>query len=57
MAAPQTLYAKSGNVQLAYQAIGAGPRDVVLDWAATHPHRVESLVLMPAPGLFAAASG
>jgi class 3 adenylate cyclase len=36
MPAPRTLYAKSGNVHLAYQAIGDGPRDVVLvlDWAS-----------------------
>jgi class 3 adenylate cyclase len=36
MPAPRTLYAKSGDVQLAYQAIGEGPRDVVLvlDWAS-----------------------
>jgi class 3 adenylate cyclase len=36
MAAPRTLYAKSGDVHLAYQAIGEGPRDVVLvlDWAS-----------------------
>ena len=36
MPAPRTLYAKSGDVHLAYQAIGEGPRDVVLvlDWAS-----------------------
>jgi len=36
MPTPRTLYAKSGNVHLAYQAIGDGPRDVVLvlDWAS-----------------------
>jgi class 3 adenylate cyclase len=36
MPTPRTLYAKSGNVHLAYQAIGGGPRDVVLvlDWAS-----------------------
>jgi class 3 adenylate cyclase len=36
MPTPRTLYAKSGNVHLAYQAIGHGPRDVVLvlDWAS-----------------------
>jgi len=34
--APRTLYAKSGDVHLAYQAIGEGERDVVLvlDWAS-----------------------
>jgi class 3 adenylate cyclase/alpha-beta hydrolase superfamily lysophospholipase len=34
--APQTLYAKSGDVHLAYQAIGGGERDIVLvlDWAS-----------------------
>ena len=36
MAAPRTLYARSGDVQLAYQVVGDGPRDVVLslDWAS-----------------------
>src|SRR5438552_3769498 len=36
MPAPRTLYAKSGDVHLAYQVIGDGPRDVVLvlDWAS-----------------------
>jgi len=36
MPAPRTLYAKSGDVHLAYQAIGEGTRDVVLvlDWAS-----------------------
>ena len=36
MPAPRTLYAKSGDVHLAYQAIGEGERDVVLvlDWAS-----------------------
>jgi class 3 adenylate cyclase len=36
MAAPRTLYARSGDVHLAYQVIGEGPRDVVLvlDWAS-----------------------
>jgi class 3 adenylate cyclase len=36
MPAPRTLYARSGDVQLAYQVIGDGPRDVVLvlDWAS-----------------------
>ena len=33
---PRTLYARSGDVQLAYQVIGEGARDVVLvlDWAS-----------------------
>jgi class 3 adenylate cyclase len=36
VARPRTLYARSGDVHLAYQAIGEGPRDVVLvlDWAS-----------------------
>ena len=36
MAAPVTRYARSGEVHLAYQIIGDGPRDVVLslDWAS-----------------------
>ena len=36
MAAPVTRYARSGEVHLAYQVIGDGPRDVVLslDWAS-----------------------
>lgn len=36
MAAPRTLYARSGDVQLAYQVVGDGPRDIVLalDWAS-----------------------
>ena len=36
MAAPTTQYARSGDVHLAYQVIGDGPRDVVLslDWAS-----------------------
>ena len=36
-AAPATRYARSGDVHLAYQVIGDGPRDLVfsLDWA-TH---------------------
>jgi class 3 adenylate cyclase/alpha-beta hydrolase superfamily lysophospholipase len=36
MPAPRTLYAKSGEVHLAYQAIGEGERDIVLvlDWAS-----------------------
>src|SRR5437773_5946576 len=36
MATPRTLYARSGDVHLAYQVIGDGPRDVVfvLDWAS-----------------------
>ena len=36
MAAPTTRYARSGDVHLAYQVIGDGPRDVVLslDWAS-----------------------
>lgn len=36
MAAPTTRYARSGEVHLAYQVIGEGPRDVVLclDWAS-----------------------
>jgi class 3 adenylate cyclase len=33
---PRTLYARSGGVDLAYQVVGDGPRDVVLalDWAS-----------------------
>jgi len=36
MAVPRTLYARSGDIHLAYQVIGDGPRDVVLalDWAS-----------------------
>ena len=36
MPSPKTLYARSGDVHLAYQVIGEGPRDVVLalDWAS-----------------------
>jgi class 3 adenylate cyclase/pimeloyl-ACP methyl ester carboxylesterase len=36
MRKPQTLYATSGDVHLAYQVIGEGPRDIVLvlDWAS-----------------------
>ena len=36
MAAPTTRYARSGDVHLAYQVVGDGPRDVVLslDWAS-----------------------
>ena len=36
MTTPRTLYAKSGDVHLAYQAIGSGERDLVLvlDWAS-----------------------
>jgi pimeloyl-ACP methyl ester carboxylesterase len=36
MAAPTTQYARSGDVHLAYQVIGDGPRDLVLslDWAS-----------------------
>src|SRR5919201_6227366 len=36
MPTPRTLYARSGDVHLAYQVIGDGPRDVVfaLDWAS-----------------------
>jgi class 3 adenylate cyclase len=36
MSAPRTLYALSGDVHLAYQVIGDGPRDIVLvlDWAS-----------------------
>jgi class 3 adenylate cyclase len=36
MAAPSTRYARSGDVHLAYQVIGDGPRDLVLalDWAS-----------------------
>jgi class 3 adenylate cyclase len=36
VAAPTTRYARSGEVHLAYQVIGDGPRDVVLslDWAS-----------------------
>jgi class 3 adenylate cyclase len=36
VAAPTTRYARSGDVHLAYQVIGDGPRDVVLslDWAS-----------------------
>lgn len=36
MTTPRTLYAKSGDVHLAYQAIGVGERDIVLvlDWAS-----------------------
>lgn len=36
MSAPRTRYARSGDVHLAYQVIGDGPRDVVLvlDWAS-----------------------
>jgi class 3 adenylate cyclase len=36
VARPRTLYARSGDVHLAYQVIGDGPRDVVLvlDWAS-----------------------
>ena len=30
MAAPQTRYAKSGDVRIAYQVIGDGPLDLVL---------------------------
>jgi hypothetical protein len=34
--APWTQYARSGDVQLAYQVIGDGPQDLVLvlDWAS-----------------------
>jgi pimeloyl-ACP methyl ester carboxylesterase len=34
--APSTLYARNGDIHLAYQVIGEGPRDVVLslDWAS-----------------------
>ena len=33
---PRTLYARNGNIHLAYQVIGEGPRDVVLsmDWGS-----------------------
>jgi len=33
---PRTQYARSGDVHLAYQVIGDGPRDIVLvlDWAS-----------------------
>ena len=36
MPTPRTLYARSGDIHLAYQVIGDGPRDVVLvlDWAS-----------------------
>jgi class 3 adenylate cyclase len=36
VAAPSTRYARSGDVHLAYQVVGDGPRDVVLalDWAS-----------------------
>src|SRR5437764_344272 len=36
MATPRTRYARSGDVHLAYQVIGDGPRDIVLvlDWAS-----------------------
>jgi class 3 adenylate cyclase len=36
MSAPRTQYARSGDVHLAYQVIGDGPRDIalVLDWAS-----------------------
>ena len=36
MAAPTTRYARSGDIHLAYQVVGNGPRDVVLalDWAS-----------------------
>jgi hypothetical protein len=36
MSAPRTQYARSGEVHLAYQVIGEGPRDIVLvlDWAS-----------------------
>ena len=36
MSAPGTQYARSGDVHLAYQVIGEGPRDIVLvlDWAS-----------------------
>jgi class 3 adenylate cyclase len=36
VAAPSTRYARSGDIHLAYQVIGDGPRDVVLslDWAS-----------------------
>jgi hypothetical protein len=36
VSAPRTLYARSGNVDLACQVLGDGPRDVVfaLDWAS-----------------------
>src|SRR3954465_10348589 len=36
MPGPRTRYAKSGDIPLAYQAIGAGERDIVLvlDWAS-----------------------
>src|ERR687887_2377842 len=36
MRTPRTLYARSGDVHLANQVIGDGPRDVVLvlDWAS-----------------------
>jgi hypothetical protein len=33
---PRTRYARSGDIHLAYQVIGDGPRDIVLvlDWAS-----------------------
>jgi class 3 adenylate cyclase len=36
VAAPSTRYARSGDIHLAYQVVGEGPRDVVLslDWAS-----------------------
>jgi hypothetical protein len=36
VAAPTTRYARSGDIHLAYQVVGDGPRDVVLalDWAS-----------------------
>ena len=36
MAEPRTLYARNGDIHLAYQVIGDGPRDLVLalDWAS-----------------------
>jgi pimeloyl-ACP methyl ester carboxylesterase len=36
VAAPRTRYARSGDVHLAYQVIGDGPRDMVLvlDWVS-----------------------
>jgi pimeloyl-ACP methyl ester carboxylesterase len=59
IAPPETRYARNGTVHLAYQVLGEGPgceRAVLLGYltgcapalvyAAAHPERVESLVLM-----------
>jgi hypothetical protein len=45
MTSPETRYAKSGDVHIAYQAVGQGPRHLVVQIAGPQPPISNALTL------------